>query len=121
MLFHTMTCSCSLLINTGTPNKDLAISLAFLPLSQSSLSLLLAYFYVRIEACVSSWNAAFLQQCIKVKCKQKDEIAPDVAIQWQVAELYTGKKKMPIKDWILLYPRNTVDWEQQGLCSSFLA
>lgn len=48
-------------------------------------------------------------KCIKVKCKQKDEIAPDVVIQWQVVELYTGKKKkMPIKDWILLYPKNIV-------------
>lgn len=31
MLFHNMTCSSSLLINTVTPNIDLAISCAFFP------------------------------------------------------------------------------------------
>lgn len=45
---------------------------------------------------------------MKVKCKQKAEIAPDVVIHWQVVELYAGKKKIAIKDWILLYPRNMV-------------
>jgi hypothetical protein len=54
MLFHNMTCLSSFLMNTVTPNIDLAISLAFLPSSQSSLSMPLAYFYVWINACVSS-------------------------------------------------------------------
>lgn len=57
----------------------------------------------------------------KSEYKQKYEIAPDVVIQWKVVELYIGKKKMPIKDWIILYPRKVVQWKQQRLCSFFSA
>lgn len=121
MLFHCMTCSSSFLMNTVTPNIDLARSLTFLPLSQSSPVIAISLFLCLHKSLWFFLESSFLITVYKSEYKQKYEIAPDVVIQWKVVELYTGKKKMPIKDWIILYPRKVVQWKQQRLCSFFLS
>lgn len=46
---------------------------------------------------------------MQVESKQKAEIATDVEMHWKALELYAGKRRTALKNWILMYPRNIAE------------